>query len=190
MAWGKNGTPDTLTGSGDIMTITDLTANKFNTILCHALTSGTIETNIDFDNITTSTYAMRAQRNGGTDDTGVNQTSIATGGDPADSFHVYYIANISGEEKLLMGNKVDASAAGAGTAPERREQYGKATQTTQFTEIDFDNAGAGDFISSSNLSVLGSDLTLSGIKVQDGSIFYDTDLNKEYVLYNGAWTEL
>jgi hypothetical protein len=26
--------------------------------------------------------------------------------------------------------------------------------------------------------------------VQDGAIYYDTTLNKEYVLYNNTWTEV
>jgi hypothetical protein len=32
--------------------------------------------------------------------------------------------------------------------------------------------------------------TTSPIDVQDGSIFYETDTNKEYVLYDNTWTEL
>lgn len=41
--------------------------------------------------------------------------------------------------------------------------------------------------------MLGSDVTPATaevIKVQDGAIFYETDTNKEYILYNSAWTEL
>ena len=41
--------------------------------------------------------------------------------------------------------------------------------------------------------MLGSDVTpasAEAIKIQDGSIFYETDTNKEYVLNNNTWTEL
>ncbi len=41
----------------------------------------------------------------------------------------------------------------------------------------------------SNLTVLGSDGT-EELNVQDGAIYYDTTLNKEYVLYNNTWTEV
>jgi|LWDU01.1.fsa_nt_gi hypothetical protein len=36
----------------------------------------------------------------------------------------------------------------------------------------------------------GNGVELTNIKVQDGSIFYETDTNKEYVLYNNTWTEV
>ena len=194
MAWGKNGTPDTSTGTVDVLTISDMTANNFGVILSHVINTGTISANFTADNITTSTYAWRVNRNGGaSDDLGASQTSWATGGDAADSFHVYYFCNISGQEKLMLGNKVDGSTAGAGTAPERREQYGKSTQTAQFTRIDNTNVGAGSYLIDSNLSALGSDITPAAgtsATISDGAIFYETDTNKAYVLYNGSWTEL
>ena len=186
MAWGKNGTPDTSTGTVDVLTISDMTANNFGVILSHVINTGTISANFTADNITTSTYAWRVNRNGGaSDDLGASQTSWATGGDAADSFHVYYFCNISGQEKLMLGNKVDGSTAGAGTAPERREQYGKSTQTAQFTRIDNTNVGAGSYLIDSNLSALGSDLTPSAAvpfaeNAQVGSRAEITDTRKMY----------
>ena len=157
MAWITNGTPDTLTGAGDTLEISDLTAKKFNTILCNAITTGTIDTNITLDNITTSTYAVRSSSDGGADGTSVSRANFNTGGDPADGFHVCYIINITSEEKLVIGKKVDASAVGAGTAPQRREWVGKSTQSAQFTQINFEQAGANSFDTNSNLSALGTD---------------------------------
>ena len=45
------------------------------------------------------------------------------------------------------------------------------------------------YTSDSNLSVIGSDGATS-TKLQDGAIYYETDTNKEYVLYNNTWTEV
>ena len=40
-----------------------------------------------------------------------------------------------------------------------------------------------------NLSALGSD-GVESMTVQDGAVFYETDTNKAYVLYDGSWSEL
>ena len=62
------------------------------------------------------------------------------------------------------------------------------------TRIDINNPNGGSFDTNSNLSALGSDLTpaaaVAAPAVQDGSIFYETDTNKSYVLYDGSWSEL
>ena len=158
MAWQKNGTPDTLGVAGDAMTITDLTALTFNQFLIHSLSSGTISEDMRFNNDTVGNYALRDSRDGQTDDVLINQTSIVSGGDSADVFIYYYCINISAEEKLVIGNKVTAGAVGAGTAPNRREQYGKWTNTSsQITEIDIFNISAGSYDTNSNLSALGTD---------------------------------
>ena len=43
--------------------------------------------------------------------------------------------------------------------------------------------------SDTNLTVIGSDGTES-LNVQDGAVYYDKTLNKEYILSNNTWTEL
>jgi hypothetical protein len=60
---------------------------------------------------------------------------------------------------------------------------------TRVTRVDFTNGSSGSYDTNSNITVIGSDGTASMI-IQDGAIYYDTDLNKEYVLYNDTWTEL
>ena len=155
MVWEKNGTPNTLNLTGDLLSVDDLTAEKNSVLLCHALNSGTIDTNITFDDDTGSNYATRTSSDGAADATSVSRANFNTGGDAADSFHVYYTMNIADQEKLLVGNKVDLSATGTGTAPQRREQTGKWANTAdQFTSVEFANAGAGSFVADSNLSVL------------------------------------
>ena len=96
------------------------------------------------------------------------------------------------EEKLLIGFQVSQNTAGANNAPSRSETVGKCDTTTntgQFTRIDCNNSSTCNYDTDSNISAIGSDVVES-IAVQDGAIYYDTDLNKEYVLYNNTWTEV
>ena len=158
MAWGKNGTPDTLGSAGDAVTISDLTARKFHVFLFHAPQNASYNTIINFDNDSGTKYAERKSANGGADGTVVSQTDFNTGdGTDSDGFHVGYIADISGEETLVIEWWNRANTAG-NNAPYRGENVGKCTNTTQFTRIDFDNSSAGSgFATDTNLSILGSD---------------------------------
>ena len=192
MVWIKNGTPDTLSGTGDVMTVSDMSANKFNQFMYHALQdTSTISMDITFNNNTNSVYSKRWSDNGGTDSTSVSQANASNTGWSGDTFTVQETISISGEEKLNILHTIDRSTAGAGNAPTRREQVTKFVPSpdADITRIDSNNSQAGDYVSSSNLSALGSDGT-EELNVQDGAIYYDTDLNKEYVLYNNTWTEV
>jgi len=51
------------------------------------------------------------------------------------------------------------------------------------------NDGSGDMQIGDNISALGSD-GVESLNVQDGAVYYETDTNKSYVLYNNSWTEL
>jgi len=162
MAWAKNGTSNTLGSAGDDLDITDLTAYKFNQILIHGLSSGAITINLNMDNNSASDYALRENTDGTGETTKVNQTTLEAllQTSSSDGFAVMYCVNIDGEEKLLISNSIRNNTAGAGTAPNRREIVGKVDTTTnsgQFTRIDANNSGAGDYDTDSNLSVIGSD---------------------------------
>ena len=99
-----------------------------------------------------------------------------------------YLLNIATEEKLFMCWTCDVTTTGAGQAPPRLEQVAKWDDSTN-TVDEIDEDSTGDMGISSNLSVLGSD-GVASLNVQDGAIYYSTDENKEFVLYNNAWTEL
>ena len=76
------------------------------------------------------------------------------------------------------------------TKPTRLSVTGKLVSTSQINIIEWrDVAGGGDYGSDTNISVLTSEGTES-MSVQEGAVYYDTDLNKEYVLNNNTWTEL
>jgi hypothetical protein len=158
MAWAKNGTPTTLGSAGDDLDITDLTEQKFNIYLSHTIASGDIGVAVIFNNVG-GTYADRNSVDGGSDNTNTNASSIGAsgGGATGDGFAVMYVADISGEEKLLIGNNVQSNTAGAGTAPRRKEFMGKTSATTAITRIDESNPETGSFDTDSNLSAIGSD---------------------------------
>ena len=163
MAWGKNGTPNTLTSAGDDLDITDLTAYKFNMFLHHGIASSTIQGNVTTDNNGNTDYAYRINRNGQSppEITGTSVTSInVSKADASDVFMIAYVINIDGEEKLWICQTVGQEAAGSGTAPYRQEHVNKIDTTTnsgQFTRVDYENQGAGSYDTDSNLSALGTD---------------------------------
>tara|TARA_R110000803_G_scaffold203355_1_gene268892 strand:- start:9 stop:494 length:486 start_codon:yes stop_codon:yes gene_type:complete len=161
MAWGKNGTPDTLGGTADVLTISDLTAKKFNQIMTHIISSGTTNSTAIMNNDSTSVYAFRYSENGAADGTGTSQAIIdSDSGTPAaDLFKMSYFVSISGEEKLYMSFSCQPGTAGAGTAPSRREWIAKYVPSpdADVTEFEWNNAGAGDYAISTNISALGTD---------------------------------
>ena len=193
MAWAKNGTPTTLGSAGDDLDITDLSANKFNLIMAHIPSDASVRCLTTLNNDTNSVYARRGMQGGSSESTSVSQANWDWHWSlDQDFFFIAYLCSISGEEKLLIMNCCRGNAAGAGTAPNRHEFVGKYVPSpdADVTRIDINNNNASnDYHADSNLTVIGSDGT-EELNVQDGAIYYDTDLNKEYVLYNNTWTEL
>ena len=203
MAWKKAGY-NTLGSAGNDIDINNLTANKFNQFMLYTLTGGRTTSHnyrclTTFDNNGASDYAWRRSVNGTTD---VANSSTQSQNyidfddgleDACDKFYIMYGCNIDGEEKLFISNHCQGGlSTGAGTAPNRQELVAKVDTTTntgQYTDIDINNDLTGSYDINSNLSVIGSDGATS-TKLQDGAIYYETDTNKEYVLYNNTWTEL
>lgn len=160
MAWAKNGTPNTLTGAADVITISNLTAKKFNVFLWHQFeTGGSALPVVRFNNDNGTKYAYRDNLNGGTDATAVSQTELNTALSSLETFTVMYVISITGEEKLAIYHMVDTLTAGAGTAPRRQESVGKYVPSpdASITRYDVVNTDAGDMAIGSNLSVLGTD---------------------------------
>ena len=198
MAWGKNGTPDTLTGTASQVQITDLAGNKFNQFMRNELKSASMTVNTIFNNDTGNLYAYRISYSGGADGTpSVSQPKFleSTGNDVGQEFHIMYSCWVSGEEKLVIDFGVESNTSSASTIPTRSEFAGKYVPSSLTDTCDrIDGVASTSTLAiSSNLSALGSDLTpavASSVTISDGAIFYETDTNKSYVLYNGSWTEL
>ena len=190
MAWGKAGST-TLSSAGDNITVSDMTASENNAIMLHKINSGNVNPLLTFNSDSGSNYAWRYSSNGGTDSTVTNGTKLemAVTGITPTLFTIFYVNNISAEEKLVIGNTVEQNTAGAGTAPQRMEVVGKWTNTSsQITALNFGNDATGDYAIDSNASVLGSDLTPAaavpalGANVQAGSRYEETDTRKMYNL--------
>ena len=158
MAWAKNGTY-TETSSVATVTLTPLTARKFNVILDHTI--GNSYQNLQrFNGDTASNYAYRLSSNGGADSTGTSSDHLALNwGDTTDGkFIIIYICSISGQEKLTIGFGSKTNTAGAGTAPQRCEHVGKYVPSPDAGITSYSTYnGLGSYTSGSNLSALGTD---------------------------------
>jgi len=158
MAWQKNGTPNTLTSSGDDCDITDLTAKIFNVFLHHEIVSGAVSSDVTFNDNGNSVYATRTNNDGGTDATAASQTKLNYGIANNDEYILMYMCSISGKEKLGITFAVSAGT-GAGTAPQRREEVFKFVPSpdADITRIDFHNISGGSYDTDTNTSALGTD---------------------------------
>lgn len=161
MVWQKNGTPDTLTGTSDTVTISDLTKVKSNQIMSHTIGSGAVRGSLrvgDGSIDTGTNYALRRSNNGAADSTFLNTTFLTSSSGAVsndDEFTIAYIANVSGQELLCIEHDIRRNTVGAGTVPSRDEQVGKWVTTTQMNNVQQFNDQAGDFTTDSNLSALG-----------------------------------
>ena len=195
MVWGKNGTPHTLGSAGDTLQITDLTATKFNQFMIHTLTTaGTIKHNFRFDNNSNTDYSRTRSNNGAADSPDTNQPQIEYFGDGAsDKFEIVYSCNTSGREKLNIHCLANQNAVGAANHSDRAEAVSKCDTTTnsgQYTRIDCFEDVSGQYDTGSNITGLGSEINVIANNFQDGAVYYDKQLNKEYVLNNNTWKEL
>ena len=189
MAWGKAGST-TLGSAGDDIDITDLTTNKFNQVLIHGLEdSANITYKQTINNDGGSLYAFRRSGNGGADGTGTSEASVGINASAfGEAFIVEYIIAISGEEKLGIAFDCIRTTAGTTNAPNRDEtvfKYVPSTLTDTIDRIDINNSSTGNFATSSNISVLGSDITPAAAipfaeNAQAGSRAEITDTRKMY----------
>lgn len=167
MAWNVNGKPDTLSGAGDDLDVSDMIAVKFNQFMTNVLydSSSIVYSRFTFNDNGNSVYASRYSYNGGTDtvaNTQPNSSTIYQTLDTAgeEAFVIMNTCSISGEEKLSIYFNIDNDAGvGAGFAPNRREGVFKFVPSPDagITSIEFDNLGGGNYATSTNLSALGTD---------------------------------
>ena len=114
---------------------------------------------IQFNSDTGSNYCSRFSTNGASDSTLLNQTKIlgGYGGSGLYEFNVGYFSNLPTKEKLAIIQSSSFGAAGAGTAPNRREIVGKWTNTSNaISSADF-KPETGNFASGAEVVVLGWD---------------------------------
>jgi hypothetical protein len=143
-------------GSSTNLSSGTITAKKYLWIQAYLDPSGTSYENITFNNDTATNYHHRLSTNGVADSTGQDSAGFPTKNLTAPRFVNAFVINNSANEKLVITNSVHQNTAGAGNAPERREQVFKwANTSSQITEIDFDSS-SGNYSSGSIIKVWGS----------------------------------
>lgn len=161
MAWGKAGST-TLSTAGDNIDVTVSDNSTMQMMAYTGVTGGHHSQLGRFNSDGGTTYATRKCVDGGTDWTGISQTKAWVSGyvDNFATFSVSYIVNISTEEKLMITHVTRQGASGAQTSPKRTEGVSKWANTSDtISSINLVNGGTGDYDTSSNLTILGSDIT-------------------------------
>lgn len=160
MAWEKLASTK-LTVAGDTIDSGTISAKKFLFIQAFTFaTGGATGDGLRFNSDSGSNYSQRKSSNGGGDSTATSTNRIAydASGDSNDKFTTAFIINISDEEKLVIGDLVQRSSAGASNTPDRSEFVGKWSNTsTQITSVQIVNLDAGDFDVDSELVIWGTD---------------------------------
>jgi len=147
-------------GSSTNLSSGTITAKKY--LWVQVYTDGSsINDEITFNNDSGgTTYSYRSSANGAADVLGLNGGSLRnlhTAGISGKSFSSFFIVNNASDEKLVIGQSIQQSTAGAANAPSRSEWVGKWTNTSaQITEIDVDST-SGNWGDISIIKVWGSD---------------------------------
>jgi|TARA_R110000796_G_C14525088_1_gene431289 hypothetical protein len=193
MAWGKIGS-DTLQTSGTTIEVLNPTEGFIQGISTTISSSGSITPymRLNLNSGNSAVYSFRYDKGTSYPDAIATSQSAGiyfqngNGGNySTPQFNIFTIFNIDSEETLMFANTVNQMTAGA-TVPVRTVIAAKMTTSLSFDRVRYFNNSSGSFGSGSNMVLLGDIIT----KVVDGAIFYETDTNKSYVLYNGSWTEL
>ena len=191
MAWSKSGSITLATSTVNGITITPNSASIFNQYMIHSIVDSNGKPPTLKLSGTSTSVSYRAITNGSiqTGVAGDPDFRIGDGTSDKQGFSVGYVCNIAGEEKLGKNFYVNAGVFGRLNAISRSDRVFKDSTTAQFTSLRFRmHQGATNTIADSNFTVLGS----NGIDstITDGAIFYETDTNKSYILYNSIWSEL
>lgn len=159
--WWEEVARTTLVGSSLTITLSTIPARKYLYLVWTLIpTGGTINPMVQFNSDTAANYASRLSVNGGADTTVTTQIANFLDVSGAQNLLMYgymNILNILAQEKVNISFASTIGAAGAGTAPTRREQWQKWTNTSaQITSLVITTPGAaGSFAIGSEVVVLG-----------------------------------
>lgn len=150
----------TTLGSGsDTLSVASFGARKYLRVLIWVgATGGNILGAVTFNGDTTAAYAQRSATNDSADASSTSATSF--GVIPAAAAYPHWITldivNISAQEKLVMAQSMTQNTAGAANLPARYYATSKWTNTSaQITTITMTNGSTGDYITGSEMVVLG-----------------------------------
>jgi len=142
--------------AGDAVSVVSLPPKRYFQLLWYPLAVGTYDSVLTLNSDVGLNYSERRANNGGADATVVNQADILIHtNETTPVFGTYFLDNLALQEKLLQGETVRQSVAGAGTATNRFENYGKHAQITNpIDTITMNNTNTGDYAIGSELVVL------------------------------------
>ena len=153
----------TLGSAGDTMEVSGLANKRYYQILWNGITSGNLDDpNLKLGNGTIDTgsnFVSRGDWNG-SEETNINQTSILLGKNngASDRFGLEYIANLSGNEKLVQNWSMQVNTTASSAAPLYAESVGKWANTANPLDVlRITNVGSGSFDTGSEVVVLGWD---------------------------------
>lgn len=148
----------TLGSAGDTISVATVAARRYLNILIYGI-GPNITTALRFNNDSGNNYSRRNNTNGAeTTNTSESSGVVASAANVTHDFISVEVINISTQEKLYISETSSPGAAGAATAPNRKEVSGKwANTSSQITRVDAINSGTGDFAIGSEVVVLGHD---------------------------------
>ena len=153
----------TLSGTADDITVSSLPAKDNIMVLGHIIQSGVLNNimRLGYGSVDTgSNYAGRYSENGAADGTDASATYMVDdrSAEANDQFWVSNIANIANQEKLANTDICKRGTVGSGNIPERVENVGKWTNTSNVLDtFSLHNSGGGDMASGSEIVILGCD---------------------------------
>ena len=125
--------------SGNSFTVSNIPDKRYLMVLNYTDSASNYNNIMRFNSDSGTNYAWRRSMNGESPDgtTKTNTTNIGMNAVGYDDFgfSVNYIANLSGKEKLVINQAVDAGGVGASSAPDRQEVVGKWIETDPIDEI-------------------------------------------------------
>ncbi len=145
-------------GAGDIITVSGFTTRKYMCIYYDLMASGSINGRLRFNNDSTANYSVRSSIDGAADSTTTSTTSIEVlETTTSDGYGSVDVMNVAGRRKFVKGHATRGVAA-VSSAPARAEVQGKWGNTSSgITRVDIVNTSTGDFVTGSELVVLGHD---------------------------------
>jgi len=162
--WEELASVDLSGGASDTLSSGTFTAKKYLFVRAYmTATGGSARLALRLGNATldsSANYCRRFSINQGADTTQTSTSATGFNNNMSGAGYVeFFILNISGNEKLVIGHNVYWNTSGAATAPNREEMAGKWVNTSNQANIlaMFDSGGTGQFGTGSFMTVWGSD---------------------------------
>ena len=153
----------TLESAGDTIDVSGLADKRYYMVLHNSISTGNVTSSVRLNGDSGNNYAWRYNDNGASPDpTPIINNNAMNAGDRnpptgGDAWAVSYLANKSGNEKLMISSGLQRNTAGASHAPTRGETASKWIGTAVIDQITSVNQESGDWASGSEMVVLGWD---------------------------------